>query len=517
MATSFARAVTLEQPCLDVGIATDAGRRRSHNQDAVFCEPTDSPYAQARGVLCVVADGMGGHSAGEVASRLAIEATREAYYHATATNPALALHEAIRIAHGRILAEASADPSRQGMGTTLTAAVIHGRALTIGHLGDSRAYLVAERSLRQLTTDHTWVEEQRATGMLTADQARTHPHRNALTQALGRTSQLHVQIVQATLHDGDTLLLCSDGLHGPVPDDQFARLVWGRSAASAAAAMVDAANRAGGPDNISAIVVRVNPGPGTARAQAALDRSSIRALAAGLVALALLAPVLWMGRGGPSPTSAGPPSTRQSLPLVPTSAPTAAVAPVLASPSPGPPGECRWFASPLMASAPETANVRPKPRTAGPDADPIDWLSSGRPVTVLCEVSDGEAVEVPGGSYSSHVWYGVSVPPASSEVGGYVHCSTIGFRDPPRVRCESRASPPLPVASPQAAARTPAAATARASPPGPTPPTPTPVPTDAPTRTPVPTDTPSPMARASATPVPGASTPTLVRPVRGPG
>jgi serine/threonine protein phosphatase PrpC len=243
---------------LDVGTATDPGRRREQNEDC-FATWSDSGGPGARlGTLLVVADGMGGAAAGEVASRIAAETVVECYRASAGTPTREALHAALTEANRRVHAEALAHPEFRGMGTTCTAAVVRGREVTIGHVGDSRAYLVHGGTARALTRDHTLVARLVEDGLLDAEQARVDPRRNVVTRSIGVNDGIDVDAEHwgALLEPGCALVLCSDGLHGPVGDGDLARLVTEAAPAEACRALVALANERGGPDNITVIVAR---------------------------------------------------------------------------------------------------------------------------------------------------------------------------------------------------------------------------------------------------------------------
>lgn len=229
--------------------ATDVGRVRGHNEDALWPQPGDEGRAagEADGeFLAAVADGMGGHIGGEVASRLAIEA-------AVAAEGAAV--ERLRAANAAVVGTALDKPRLAGMGTTMTLAIFSPAAVEIGHIGDSRAYLYREGALAQLTRDHSLMADMIASGELTPEQAAVHPFRSVITRALGMESRVVIDRVARDLLPGDRLLLCSDGLTTMLPDAEIAALLSRGDPASAAAALVAEANRAGGADNISVVVV----------------------------------------------------------------------------------------------------------------------------------------------------------------------------------------------------------------------------------------------------------------------
>jgi serine/threonine protein phosphatase PrpC len=225
---------------------TDTGRQRHANEDSYF----------ARAPLFAVADGMGGAQAGEVASRIAAGA----FEHGSAgEGPAEGrLEEIAQEANREIHKLAQEDSSRAGMGTTLTAAMLHDDEVAFGHVGDSRAYVLRDGELRRLTKDHSLVEELRRQGRLTEEQAEEHPQRSIITRALGPEPKVNVDTMSFPARDGDVFLLCSDGLTTMVSDEEIREILVGaRGLRSAVNRLVDAANRGGGRDNITAVAFRV--------------------------------------------------------------------------------------------------------------------------------------------------------------------------------------------------------------------------------------------------------------------
>jgi PPM family protein phosphatase len=225
--------------------ATDQGRVRSNNEDAFLIDDQRALFA--------VADGMGGHRGGEVASHTAIEALRAAIANGTP------LHDAITRANTAVLTRAAGDDELTGMGTTMTAVVaIGGRQLLIGHVGDSRAYMLHEGTLRRATDDHSLVEELVREGRLTPEQAEAHPQRAIVTRALGVDDPVDVDLYTLDVEAGDRVLLCSDGLTTMVRERDIERLARAEpDPQRLAEALVAAANAAGGEDNITVVVVDV--------------------------------------------------------------------------------------------------------------------------------------------------------------------------------------------------------------------------------------------------------------------
>lgn len=248
---------------------TDVGKKRASNEDS-FAIATEHN-------LLVVADGMGGHAAGEVASRLAVESIerhisgsdprREPTYpasfryprdeEASLPVPARRLLNAIRLANQEIVRAVRKNKSQRGMGTTVVIAQVQGSRAYIGSVGDSRAYLVRGTSITQLTSDHTFVNEQVRAGALSAEEARRHPARNILTRAVGSQEEVEIDIVEQDLKPGDRLLLCSDGLTTMAEDSQILAAI--RSCPddpeAACSALIALANEKGGEDNVTAVML----------------------------------------------------------------------------------------------------------------------------------------------------------------------------------------------------------------------------------------------------------------------
>ena len=225
------------------------GRIRHNNEDSIH---PDSDGLSAETMIVAIADGMGGHVAGEVASRLAITKAIEL----DGATP----EERVVEANGAIIDAILDRPSLAGMGTTMTLAELDpiGRA-TIAHVGDSRSYRLRDGELQQLTRDHTYVAEQIAAGILTKQEAARHPQRGVLIRALGLGRDVEVDISRERLKVGDRLLLCSDGLNSMIDDDSIAELLGTGSANEAVWALIEAANEAGGHDNVSVLVVEIIP------------------------------------------------------------------------------------------------------------------------------------------------------------------------------------------------------------------------------------------------------------------
>ena len=232
---------------------------REVDQDAVGRWTPDLTTTRARmGVVYVVADGVGPRDSGQAASQTAVESTLETYQRTFDGSPTATLDRSLREAGQSILGLAANDASLGGMASTCTAAVVHNSRLIIGHVGDSRAYLIRHGRARQLTQDHTWAGEQEAQGLERA-QLEQHPLRSAPTRLLGAAIDVTVDILEEPLQDGDVIVLCTDGLTATLDDAAIARAVHGEDARGAADRLMRAARTAGSSDDISIIVLIVEP------------------------------------------------------------------------------------------------------------------------------------------------------------------------------------------------------------------------------------------------------------------
>ncbi len=242
---------------------TDVGRRRKINEDSFLVSLETNLFA--------VCDGMGGHNAGEVASRMAIEAIADfveksaverdnTWPHGLDANlsfDANRLKTAIRIANTRVFQAADKREELTGMGTTVVAALVSGDVMTIGSAGDSRCYLVRGSELVQLTRDDSWVSAALGEGILNSDDVEHHPLRNVITKAVGAREAIDLDLIEHHLLPGDVAMLCSDGLHGLLNDHELAALLpLPESLEEATARLVDAANEAGGRDNVTVVLLR---------------------------------------------------------------------------------------------------------------------------------------------------------------------------------------------------------------------------------------------------------------------
>jgi PPM family protein phosphatase len=232
-----------------VGGITDPGRKRRRNEDAYVIEPP----------LFAVADGMGGAQAGEVASRLAAAALKESGVERGGEERIVSV---IQEANRRIYDRSNADPNASGMGTTMTVALVENGQVAFGHVGDSRAYLIRDGMMEQLTEDHSLVAELMRSGKLSPEEAETHPQRSVITRALGTDPDVDVDTFTVAAQTGDVFLLCSDGLTTMVSNETILDLVERNRASmdKALRALVGAANKGGGEDNITVVAFEITDG-----------------------------------------------------------------------------------------------------------------------------------------------------------------------------------------------------------------------------------------------------------------
>jgi len=230
---------------------TDAGPVRTRNEDAVGCWPHED------GLLFAVADGMGGHSAGDFASALALEVLAREMDRAPGTWPVgKRLRKGIQEANLQIFNKAFTVPELGGMGTTLTATTLIGASIVTAHVGDCRLYLLRDNELRQLTKDHTYVAERVQFGLLTAAQARTHPQRHLLSRSLGKDLIVSIDVLSLELKPGDVVAQCSDGVHGLIAEAELAEIMRSHEPEPACQAIVERAHAGGARDNLSIQIAR---------------------------------------------------------------------------------------------------------------------------------------------------------------------------------------------------------------------------------------------------------------------
>ena len=232
---------------------TDIGRKREVNQDYVFA--TDETIGNLPNLL-VVADGMGGHRAGDFASRFTVEVLAEEVQNCKETHPETILGNSIQAANERLLEEAEKDNRLEGMGTTLVAATIMDHVLYFANVGDSRLYLI-NKEIRQLSKDHSMVEEMVRLGGLTEEEAKHHPDKNIITRAIGVKQKVEPDFFEYRLKGGDIILMCSDGLTNMVDDDEIFQIVKSaRDIVEAVESLIQRANANGGSDNIGVVLAQ---------------------------------------------------------------------------------------------------------------------------------------------------------------------------------------------------------------------------------------------------------------------
>ena len=251
------RAESPSRLILDYYPLSDRGLVREQNEDRCGAfVPEDTRLRDERGYLFVLADGVGGYAAGDVAAELALHTVQEMYFTGPWDGPGSALRAAFSAANDAVRSRAR-ESGATGMSATVVAAALVGTHVTVAHLGDDRAYLFRGDQGQRLTSDHSWVQERMDAGLLSAEEARVHPYRNAVTRALGVEPDAAPDVRDALVQPDDALLLCSDGLWGLVEDEEMAHIVVASGGAEVAArALVDLALARGGHDNISVIVVR---------------------------------------------------------------------------------------------------------------------------------------------------------------------------------------------------------------------------------------------------------------------
>jgi len=374
---------------------TDVGKVRDHNEDFVFVPPVSEADRKRMGRLFIVADGMGGYQAGEVASEMAAKTAARVYYEDPSEDTTARLSKAVQAANAEVHQQAQSNIARAGMGTTMVAVALIGRTAYIASVGDSRAYAIHNGQLDQITQDHSFVGEQVRAGILTKEQARTHPQRNVITRALGSQPTVQVDTFKGDLSDGDVMVMCTDGLTGHVPDDKIRDTVLQLPPDQAVPQLIQMAKDDGGSDNITVIVLRVGPPAAGKKAAVSPDASTVVSpvSAAGAqpkpaakakpaqkgdshlvwiiggVALALSlivvvgAGVVAFGLLGPSSTATphAAPTLSQIVPIVTTSA--VVVATATSAPGAGP-------TSTLAPTPVATATLTPRPKPIATDTPP---------------------------------------------------------------------------------------------------------------------------------------------------
>jgi serine/threonine protein phosphatase PrpC len=241
---------------LKFAAGTDKGLLREINEDSCMIIPgcSSSPYA------FIIADGMGGHNCGEIASRMAVDSVsefiRQNSGRLNSSNMQQELRAAVEQANSAVYKKSMESDEFSGMGTTLTMAVIDGNTLTAAHVGDSRLYLIRGGEIRQLTQDHSYIGELLRNGTLTREEAENHPRRNIITRAVGCTPEILVDIISQEIEEYDIFVLCTDGLTNKICEDEISGIVRDNEPEEACLRLIEAAIRQGGDDNITVIVIK---------------------------------------------------------------------------------------------------------------------------------------------------------------------------------------------------------------------------------------------------------------------
>ena len=232
---------------------TDIGKRRKLNQDFVYA--SDEPVGNLPNVY-IVADGMGGHNAGDYASKCTVETMIREMRGCFEKNAIRIMSKAIMVANDRIRQKAREDESLYGMGTTVVAATCIGRYLQVANVGDSRLYIISDEEIRQITRDHSLVEEMVRMGGIDRTAARNHPDKNIITRAIGARDTIEIDFFNEELKEGDIVLMCSDGLSNMLEDEEIGKILRSRGTLEERAEkLVEAANNNGGKDNIAVIII----------------------------------------------------------------------------------------------------------------------------------------------------------------------------------------------------------------------------------------------------------------------
>jgi len=233
---------------------TNIGRKRKVNQDYVYTSETGIGCLDN---LFLVADGMGGHNAGDYASRMTVETVVERVANAAENDPKVIFNDAIQAANVLVRQQASTISELEGMGTTIVAATCKDDLLYVANVGDSRLYIVNQGVIHQVTRDHSWVEEMVQRGGLGREEARNHPDKNIITRAIGAESTVQVDFFTVQMKEGDTILMCTDGLTNMLEDEEIRMILDGaRDMVEQAQELVEAANERGGRDNISVVLIK---------------------------------------------------------------------------------------------------------------------------------------------------------------------------------------------------------------------------------------------------------------------
>lgn len=248
------------RPGIKLAGLTDVGCQRENNEDKFsYWEPANAKQFERKGRLLTVADGMGGHEGGAEASRIAVETLEEIYAATEGEDPRASLIKAFQTAHQRILHYADTHPGLLGMGTTCTAVVLRGPELYYAHIGDSRLYLARENTIYRLTRDQSYVGKLVEQGIISSDEAGTHPQRHILTSALGAGAEVAPECPEEplSLESGDVLVLCTDGLWSLLTEADIQKIVTSQPPEAACRSLIKMARDHGGPDNITVQLARV--------------------------------------------------------------------------------------------------------------------------------------------------------------------------------------------------------------------------------------------------------------------
>jgi protein phosphatase len=252
------------RPGLELANLSDVGCHRTENEDN-FCyaEPESDEELLLRGRLIVVADGMGGHEGGQVASGLAVHTVWDLFLHGPARPPLDTLMDAYQAAHAAIQQHALLHPELTGMGTTCTTAIVREDRLFYGHVGDSRLYLLRGDTITRVTRDHSYIQKMLDNGTITPEEAKDHPSKNVLTSALGSSSPVEADFAEAPspLEPSDILLLCTDGLHGLLSEEELLAIASQNPPSEACRQLVETAKSRGGYDNITVQILRIKETP----------------------------------------------------------------------------------------------------------------------------------------------------------------------------------------------------------------------------------------------------------------
>lgn len=251
---------------LDVALHTDIGKRASNEDNMTSFVPQDPQVMARKGALFVVADGMGGHTRGDVASELAVNTIRDAYYQHEGDDIAVALRQAVEQANAVIYERnernaqgmSAEEIAKNGMGTTCVVAVLHDNNIYVANDGDSLAYVIHGDEMRQIAEDHSWPAEQVRKGLMGLEEARAQGKNNMITRCLGIHPTVDVYVTAETVQDGDILVLCTDGLWSQVTEGEVRAIVQQSTPQESVTRLVARANENGGPDNITAVVVRIS-------------------------------------------------------------------------------------------------------------------------------------------------------------------------------------------------------------------------------------------------------------------